>query len=152
MSILAPSTDTRGITLEESPKTAVVKLSAHLHVLPMLFKHSTQVTNLVSTVKLNEAYISSTYNSWLSNTSDYLVEIIEDIESSIEIIRNHRHGTDDKDVDEFGNFILNVLNDIKENSKGILVVEGYDEIFKVVSMLKEKIEFFIDLYPEEYFM
>lgn len=152
MSMLAPSTDTRGITLEESPKTAVVKLSAHLHVLPMLFKHSTQVTNLVSTVKLNEAYISSTYNSWLSNTSDYLVEIIEDIESNIEIIRNHRHGTDDKDVDKFGNFILNVLNDIKGNSKGILVVEGDDEIFKVVSMLKEKIEFFIDLYPEEYFM
>ncbi|ETT67435.1 hypothetical protein BSK66_29370 [Paenibacillus odorifer] len=151
MSMFAPSTDTHGIILEESPKTAAIKIFADLYALPMLFKHIIQVNNTVLILNSNESYIVSTYNSWLSSTTDYFVKILTEIESSLNLIRECRGIPENMDIERYEEILLNVISDLKKNAREVLVYEDGNEILELVSKLEGNLVTLIDLYPTEIF-
>lgn len=151
MSVLIPSSDTHGIVLEDSPKTAALKLFADLHALPLLFKHTAQVNSKILTFNASESFIVSVYERWLSDTVDYLVKIFEEVESCLEVIKTYRGISNNLDVEEYENFILNVLSELKKNARELLVTEDSDEIHNLIQTLQDTIAWLLDLYPIEYF-
>ncbi|ALS25372.1 hypothetical protein [Paenibacillus naphthalenovorans] len=147
ISMLVPSSNTHGIVLDDSPKTAALKLFADLRALPMLFRHSAQIHSRVSTFNTSESYIESVYESWLSHTANYLVKIFEEMESCIEVIRKM---SDNLDIEEYENVILKVLNELKRNASELLIAEE-NEVHNLVMTLQDTMVKLIDLYPVEYF-
>lgn len=151
MSMLMPSSNTHGIELEDSPKTAALKIFADLHAMPMLFKHIAQVNSKVATFNTNESYFASAYESWISDTKGYLVKILYEIEFSINLIKNYRPMTDEPDVIEYTDIVLNMLRELKNNSIVLLTADATDEVQEIIETLENGITTLIDLHPMEYF-